>query len=583
MELMAAKILLKNLLHRVETREDGSKQLTGKLTDEELAALQTAFGILDSSTTAAIPVSPGLSPPAPQMQPILRTSESNSESQTHADEPSQPKELKPNRRTKLNIGVLSYDKPPKNIRFCLDFGTAMSKATVIEDDDDAESEEIHVLPLGIPGDQEEISEVMLISSVYIDNEGKLWFGKAAINRSMIEGRNGLRGRLDNIKRRLSEEGWDEQVGVRFNPTGVPVTHGDMVIAYLMFMTWTVNCCLEELSYPRNLSRRFAMPCLSGEKGRETVHRLRTLVGEAQVLADTFCMTLNDGIPLCDFLRALRELRRESREYPYVLSDVTEPLGVAGSIVSWTNPVDTLMLVIDVGAGTSDLSLYRLRIDPTEGQTIAIEVEGSSGSLTEAGNHLDRLLIEQIVKESGITSEDEMWVNVRSALELEIREFKETLFNDGFVLVPLMNRTEVNIELNQFLELDAVQQFEKNLRMKMVDILESIDESWVKWIKVNPNRRLVVALTGGGSELPMVKTLSNGSVRVNGLDVPLARALSFPKWLRALDENLESDYPRVAVSLGGARRRLIERGDAARITAGDVTEPPELGGYYQKGN
>ena len=93
------------------------------------------------------------------------------------------------------------------------------------------------------------------------------------------------------------------------------------------------------------------------------------------------------------------------------------------MVSWTNPIDTLMLVIDVGAGTSDLSLYRLRIDPTEDKNIAIEVEGSSRSLTEAGNHLDRLLIELIVKESGITSDDEMWVNVRSALELQIRDFK----------------------------------------------------------------------------------------------------------------------------------------------------------------
>ena len=38
MELIAAKVLLKNLLDRVETREDGSKQLTGKLPDQELAA-----------------------------------------------------------------------------------------------------------------------------------------------------------------------------------------------------------------------------------------------------------------------------------------------------------------------------------------------------------------------------------------------------------------------------------------------------------------------------------------------------------------------------------------------------------------
>jgi len=135
----------------------------------------------------------------------------------------------------LDQSVLSIPKPPKNIRLCLDFGTAMSKATLVQDD--AESEEIHVLPLGVPGDQEEISEVMLISSVYIDNVGKLWFGKQAIDRSMLEGGDGTRQRLDNIKRRLSEEGLDERVGSSFNPTDVLITQGDMVLAYLMYLTW----------------------------------------------------------------------------------------------------------------------------------------------------------------------------------------------------------------------------------------------------------------------------------------------------------------------------------------------------------
>ena len=51
----------------------------------------------------------------------------------------------------------------------MDFGTAMSKATLIDADD---YEEIHVLNLGIPGDQPEVSETMLISSVYIDNGGR---------------------------------------------------------------------------------------------------------------------------------------------------------------------------------------------------------------------------------------------------------------------------------------------------------------------------------------------------------------------------------------------------------------------------
>ncbi len=32
----------------------------------------------------------------------------------------------------------------------------------------------------------------------------------------------------------------------FNPTDIEITYGDMILAYLMYLTWTVNHCLEEL-------------------------------------------------------------------------------------------------------------------------------------------------------------------------------------------------------------------------------------------------------------------------------------------------------------------------------------------------
>lgn len=577
MDLIEAKILLKNLIKRIETTADGNKQLPGVLTDDEIEALQISLNLFSNSPSIS-PVVPQIIHPIPPI-PFFTNNTLDATDENDLNE-SRQAEIEPH--IELDLSALSSSPPPENVRLCLDFGTAMSKATLVHDDEDIESEEIHVLRLGVPGDQEEISEHMLISSVYIDNAGLLWFGKAAVDRSKTEGSDGSRLRLDNIKRRLSEDGWDELVGLRFNPTEINITHGDMVLAYLMYMTWAINSCLEELGYPWNLPRRFAMPCLSGEKGRETVHRLRKLIGEAQVLADTFYSKLKNGIPLGDFVAAVNELRKEPRSYPYVGRDITEPLGVVGSIISWKKSEDRLIMVVDVGAGTSDLSLYRVHYDPAGGQNTAIEIKNTSRVLTEAGNHLDKILIELIIKKSGITSEDPMWINVRSALELEIRDLKETLFNDGFVFVLLMNGSEVNIELDEFLQIESVRKFGESLQSTMVDILESIDNSWVTWVLKNPNRKLIIALTGGGAQLPMVKKLAEGEIKVNGLNVPVAAALRFPLWLKEIDENLEEEYPRIAVSLGGARRRLFEP-SSANITAGDVTETPRLGGYYTKGS
>lgn len=582
MDVIEARVLLKNLLSRIKVLDDGSKQLPGVLTDDEVEALRVALGALGSNMPIPGLVQPQLTEEIPhrsaaQFECPVDGTDAGMDAKPKASNADQPQE----ERLALNLYALELPPPPPNARLCLDFGTAMSKATLVQEHADG-SEEIHVLRLGVPTDQEEISEILLVSSVYIDNAGRLWFGKAAIDRSMLEGSDGSRQRLDNIKRRLSEEGWEERVGKLANPTEIPITHADMVLAYLSYMTWAVGRCLEELALPLNTSRRFAMPCLPGQKGRETIHRLRRVVGEAQILADTFGSGFNDGLSLEHFMTALGELRKESRSYSFVAEDITEPLGVAGSIISWRNNVDSLIMVVDIGAGTSDMSLYRMRIDPANGQNLACEIMDSARGLTEAGNYLDRLLIELIIKKSGITSEEPMWVNVRSALELEIRNLKETLFNDGDVYVPLMNGSEVEITLDEFCSLEQVRRFGDNLRAKMIDILESIDSSWVNWIKAHPSRRLAVALTGGGAELPMVKSLADGEIRVDEVSVPVARAQPFPGWLRDIDENLETDYPRIAVSLGGARRRIIERGNSVRVTAGDVVQTPVLGGYYTKG-
>ena len=563
MDINTAIVLLENLLNRVEIQEDGSKQITGVITDAELEALQLALARLmpDPPVHGDVPTDNT----QPEAAPVSLT----------------------NKDIELDFSSLSLPEPPNDVRLCLDFGTAMSKATLIQDNDDNESEEIRVLPLGVPGDQEEISEVMLISSVFIDNEGNLWFGNNAVKRSMDEGGDGTRQRLDNIKRRLSEGGWDEIVANRFNPTDVEVTYGDMVLAYLMFMTWTVNSCLKDKKsdYPSNLPRRYAMPCLTGERKRKAVDRLKQLVGESQVLADTFNLKLKDSLPISvsDFIAAVTSLRENRMDYPFVAEEITEPLGVAGSLIDWKTPVHALIMVIDIGAGTSDLSLYHIRFEPAvSDKNAAYEVENSSRVLTEAGNHLDNILIELIIRKSGITSDNPIWVNVRGQLELTIRELKETLFNEEYVYIQLMNEIEVYVELEEFLELKPVRDFGTNLKNMMKEVLESIDASWVNSIEATPSRSLAVALTGGGSELPMVKSLAEGSIRVNGKDVPVVRSRQFPNWLRELDENLESDYPRIAVSLGGARKRLIQNEGQAAITGGDVPRPPVLGGYYQKG-
>ncbi len=566
MDHTKAGILISNLIERLVTDSNGSMSLPGLLTTNELKALQ--FAILELGGSDAVTgAAPTESPPVSALSAAVPATV--------------PKEVaaKPASAIALDMSVLKMPKV-SNMRLCLDFGTAMSKATLVLD---GSAEQICVLELGKPGDQEEVSNVMLISSVYIDNAGLIWFGKNAVDRSLIEGGDGSRQRLDNIKRRLSEDGFDDAVGTPiFAPQGVEVTYGQMILAYLMFLTWATSRALESSGYQRNVQRRFAMPCFPSNKSRDVSHELRRMLGEAQVLADTFSASMTSGIPVADFVAAVKSLKATKADYPFMAEDITEPLGVAGALLSWRNRVDMLVMVIDVGAGTSDMSLYRILVDPQNGLNTAQEVANSARGITEAGNFLDRVLIEFILKKAGVKSDADGAVAARSKLELNIRDYKETLFNEKFLFIALANGIDVELELDEFLSIDAVKGFGVTLRATMSEILEAVDYSFVEWILSNPSRYLTVALTGGGAALPMVQDLAKGSILVRGQKVPVQAALPFPTWLQTDYAELEDDFARIAVSLGGARRRLIQRGDGASITAG-LTSAPKLGGYYQKGS
>lgn len=561
MEKIVAKILINNLLSRIEVHSDGSKHLPGVMTSDEIEALKLACTLFDGN---------GIDNKLPQEK-----SEAEVAVQAAVSSNSAPVQF----RVELDTSVLNFAPAPASARICLDFGTAMSKASLVTEEDG--EEQIHVLQLGIPGDQEEVSENMLISSVYIDDEGLLWFGKAAESRSMLEEANGARQRLDNIKRRLSEDGLNDELGDRLNPTDQKVTYRDMILAYLMFFTWAVNRCLIDIGYPKNLSRRFAMPCFPSNKGRDVSHELTELLGKAQILADTFSESLRDGLPLTDFLDASSNLDSKPNNYSFIAEGLTEPLGVANSLLNWKSPVDMLAMVVDVGAGTSDLSLYRIAVNPAAGTNIAVEVEGAARGITEAGNYLDQTLVEFILKKANVSAEHPRMIQIRGRLQLEIRNLKETLFNERYLFVPMAGTGDVEIELDEFRALSPVVKFGNTLKQAMQSILEEVDESFIEWVSAHPSRYLTVVLTGGGASLPMVKELAKGEIQVNGRRVRVEPALQFPNWLRENYPELEDDYPRVAVSLGGARRTVIRPGGIAKITAGGISAP-RLGGYFVTG-
>ena len=571
MEITEAQIILANLRERIEQGIDGKYRLTGIVTAAELSALDFFTSRLSTPPLASI---------SQAAKPVVR------ESSPEKIEVLSPVEIPATismpspivEDVALDLSTLGLPQADQSYRVCLDFGTAMSKATFVHDGERDDMEEIQVLMLGIPGDQEQIDEVMLVSSVFIDANGLLWFGQRAVEQAQTapEGQN---ARIDNIKRALSEGNLGEPVDPAYNPSRYSLTYEDVVLAYLTFFTWTINQALlsdvDEPKVARNFNRRFAMPCFPRANARIVKDKLKILLGEAQILADTFQEGTHEGISLGQFLSALKQLRSEKRSYPFIEDSVTEPLGVAGSLLSWKNGHDSLALIVDIGAGTSDFSLYRLKVTVDEDGTIdrtkttAGEVDGTARGITEAGNHLDKILMAFILKQSGVDASHSKYENITHALERDIRHHKEELFTTGSAYVVLYTNDSVEITLDEFVELEAVKAFEASLRKTLIEILDSADPAWINWVRTDANRRLTIVLTGGGATLPMVKRLAEGSVTAHGITIPVAAARSFPDWLHDDYPDLEAPYPRIAVSLGGARKNIIRSMGALKTTGSGV--------------
>lgn len=85
---------------------------------------------------------------------------------------------------------------------------------------------------------------------------------------------------------------------------------------------------------------------------------------------------------------------------------------------------------------------------------------------------------------------------------------------------------------------------------------SAQSGWSDWVLSDAKRKLTVVLTGGGSQLPMVQDLASQDLIVGNRQIPVARGVAFPLWLQESFSEYEDIYPRIAVSLGGARKDIF---------------------------
>lgn len=626
MDKNIAKILLDNLLARIVVDpETGQGTLEGVLTPMEIEALKIASNHLVESVSADIPpISPEPVPapqpepkpePKPEPDPELdpeselepegksevmpepvpevelepeteKYSEPEQEDETAEEaveesglepeaepeeepesEPTPVPEIKaePELKIQLNLDSLKFDTPQNpNIKMCLDFGTAMSKAFAsdIEGDEITEGLKLKLGHRASGGTSKDIYPVP--SSLWISNDGKIYLGEEAIRRSIHSDPSGNRQRFDSLKRELiwgmkESSPFQQNMNEMLNPTDIPLSNGDAITLYLGYLTDLACTEMEEAHHcSRYIVRNFGLPSWSPERRVWGEELLRTMLVKAQVVADTFHGKWDNGVSIHAVKSVLEEINSLDELPEYLIAQgITEPLAVGSSRLRQDEPSRGLVMVVDVGAGTSDMALFVVVENPERNLFNAFPVAGCNQSLLQAGDTLDKAMQQAILKKAGIQSHDHDHPYIIQHLRMQLRALKEDLFRDGYCTVNLVNGGRVRIERDEFLREKSVNKFGEKLAEKFEDVLKVLKKGIAQHFG---SGGLSVVLTGGGATLPMVTDLASGTFTVHNTPIRKNEVPLVPEDFE-YDKELAAVYPQLAVALGGTMPCLIDEKDA----------------------
>lgn len=450
-----AALLLKNLLARLDADAAADRpQFRGVVSDAEREALRELLaGVGRSRSGPPAPPVEVVEPPEPT--PPTDTAEPPEEGAAETTLPA----------VELNLDALRPDvSPPPEWVLCLDFGTAKSKAFAATDDE--EDPELEPLPIGEDDEDLDGSVYEVSSCVWIDDDGRLFVGSEAVKRGMNYGGE-FRRSLDSLKQQISQvdpvDGSAELQGrlpKDVDPTST-LTYADAITIYLAYLTDLATTAVARRVGTPYVRRRFTVPCWQSTQRGWAAELLGKSLLRAQLLADAFRDRWRKGIPVEQIAHAVQAAAAYDGELTPLAAiesdDVThwsrgslEALGAASARVWRDRFARDLMLVVDVGAGTTDLSLFWVVQDGESHRAFPI-VNGNSG-VRQAGDTLDRLLVEALLRKAGL-GVDETGERARRGLRRKgVRQMKERLFQVGSLTETLVNDEEVTLSREEFINL-----------------------------------------------------------------------------------------------------------------------------------
>ncbi len=553
------KLLLENLIDRLDAdAQSDQPQFRSIVSDREREAIRS---LLED---------PIVGPPPPPPPPI---------------------------RAALNTKALEYkESPAPEWTLCLDFGTAKSKAfaaTNAEEDPD-----LLPLPIGKADGDLDGSVHDMSSSIWIDDDGLLFLGSEAVKRGIdygVDDEDSPRRRLDSLKQEISQRHPEsdhtqlqQRLAKKVDPTQT-LTYSDAIITYLAYLTdlATTELDRDPRVETRYVRRRFTLPWWNKEQRQWAGEFLSKGLVHAQLIADTFHDRWRDGIPVDQIKSMLREAAKYDEQLSWMV--LTEPKGgvlealAAASARIWNDRLArNMMMVVDVGAGTTDISLFwvvlrtikdRKRVRSSQAWEPlhrAWLVEPCGSAIKQAGDTLDSLLVAELIKRANLGADVALQRRVRDGLyRKSVRQLKERLFKVGEIAEELVSDHNVRLTKEEFMSLEGVRRFEQTISDEIENLLSGVHESWEQVTEYG----ITLVLTGGGSSLPMIRNLANKRWKIGNRNVACQLAADVPDDVaERFSAEFNQEYPRLSVAMGGALNLVLNEREVIRVFLGDGPPP-----------
>lgn len=433
-------------------------------------------------------------------------------------------------------------------RICIDFGTALSKASICLDPTLPLELGVKPLPIGAISRAE---HPLLTPSVLFVDGGRVYFGPTALEHAR-RGVDLARDPLLSFKTVLGATNVAEALNTKLRPSMDPTgtfRARDALVLYLAYLDQLIREAIDLApSIPNavaNARRRYTSPVWRPGSGIDKT--FEAIFNEAAAISQRLghLFLSPEGISIAQCKDALDRAAAMPGN-GLLETGIFEPHAAAATALAFTSAPTRYVLVFDMGAGTVDMAAFEF--DETTEPPALSEIKEARQCSALAGDEIDRILVELYLRKRGGEKNREDELKLFRTCVLSARELKRELFTTGKCslktgwMATTIRASELMEDPNFRTYLTALRQTVAASLQRVIERAEAAGANVVD-----------VVIAGGGARLPFMMELvkSAGTLRPTNVQLRIGPLSHVNTLYSSVDGSLRDVFPQIAMSVGGA--------------------------------